>query len=162
MEFTLHSVLHADKPNVNGVIYPTEVLKKAIDEFNKKHPNGIVGVSELPARFTNEFAPSIEDSVFQIKELEFNEINKVVVGKVAFFSTPTSRAIEQLIKDGIMVIRPFGVAAYISKAVDLMSNTTVNQYEFCGFLPYRKQEVYRRGENCSTNPELASDTKKAD
>jgi hypothetical protein len=140
------TILQADVPNINGLVYPPEVLEKAVKEFNEKGKFPMVCNFLPPKAKVNGYVPAEPIfPTFTATSLSFDKETKKVELSFHMQQHDVARATETLLEAGILTVRPYGYCRMIpSTAVDPQ---VVSHYQFAGFCIYRINEVIQYDES---------------
>jgi hypothetical protein len=71
-KFIMCTVIEADKPTINGRIYPRAVLERAVEDYNK------LGPTIVTAGFDSGAKPSLKDAIATAGDFRLTEDGKVV------------------------------------------------------------------------------------
>jgi hypothetical protein len=91
-------VAEADVPNANNRIYPAEVLRQAVEQFNAME-GGMIGQME----FRPDGKVSLAEASHTVHNLRFDEDSKTLFADIACLQTPYGKVLKSLIDDGIDV-----------------------------------------------------------
>jgi hypothetical protein len=86
--------LKADEPNANGTIYPKDVLKEAIKEYNENHVKDGRAFGEI--NFPRQAAISMVDIAFRINDIE--EENDRWLAEIEILNTPKGEELKNIVK----------------------------------------------------------------
>ena len=117
--------LMADTPNKNGTIYPKDILKKAIDEYNQKQVKIGHGLGELGQPMGIQ--TTLTNVAFKINEIE--QEDEHWNAEIEILKTPKGDELQEIIKRGEFKIVTMGVGEF-DKNED--GTRTINKFEITG------------------------------
>ena len=117
--------LQADKPTANGTIYPKDILKKAVDEYNKNYVENDRALGEIqqPKNLHTE----LSNIAFKINEIEQEDDHWNA--EIEILKTPQGEILKDIIDKAEYRIVTMGVGEY-DKNED--GTHTINKFEIVG------------------------------
>jgi hypothetical protein len=112
-------ILQLDKENLNGRIYPREMMEKAIKEWQDRPVLGQVGMSEY-----DQGTPDLSKVSHYITDLRIE--NDALIGNVKLVENPNGLALAAMISSGEIVFRPSGTGKILNGIVADYQLTAVN------------------------------------
>jgi hypothetical protein len=87
--------LKADTPNINGTIYPKDVLIKAIDEYNKNHVKIDRALGEMGQ--PKEIHTTLTNIAFRINEIEYEDEHWIA--EIEILPTPMGEELKDILSE---------------------------------------------------------------
>lgn len=88
--------LKADTPNANGTIYPKDILKEAIKEYNENYVKKGRALGELGQPINAMIDTSLTNIAFKVNEIEFKDDHWNA--EIEIFETPKGKELQEIIK----------------------------------------------------------------
>jgi hypothetical protein len=102
------TALKANVPNAYGVIYPKEILKKAVEQIKQLNFGVILEAKVITCK--EDLVPCLSDSAFTIEDAEFNDPNLDITIKT--INTPKGKLASEMLKVKEEVPLSLGIAGY--------------------------------------------------
>ena len=95
MELGLKCIMgELDHPNHNGRIYDSNMMKEAIEKFNKEG----IKICELRPDYENFFSHNLSNTAGKVENIWVE--NNQVFGKIELLDTPKGKVVKELINEG--------------------------------------------------------------
>ena len=117
--------LLADTPNANGTIYPKDILKKAIDEYNEKYVKDGCALGEIQQ--PKDIYTTLTNVAFKINEIEFDEDHWNA--EIEILDTPKGKELQEIIERDKFRIVTMGMGE-VDENED--GTRTINKFEITG------------------------------